>query len=36
MGGRSQESKGGKEGGSKQIKREGKKMLRSGREGGYK
>lgn len=36
MGGRSRESKGGKEGGSKQVKREGKKMLRSGREGGCK
>lgn len=36
MGGRSQESKGGKEGGSKQVNREGKKMLRSGREVGCK
>lgn len=36
MGGRSQESKGGKERGSKQVKREGRKMLRSGREGGCK
>ena len=36
MGGRSQESKGGKEGGSKQVKREGRKMLRSGTEDGCK